>query len=156
ILQRMGRRYDTALIRGLVSDILHFFPYAAIGFDVITGFPGESEELFEETRTFLLSLPIAYLHVFAYSRRKGTPADKMAGQVLNQEKNRRSKILGVLSEAKKTQYRDLLMANDVNLSGIAETENEMLSDHYLRVKLPFRAIQGDFLIHRASELKFLF
>lgn len=155
ILQRMGRRYDTALIRGLVSDILSSFPHAAIGFDVITGFPGESEELFEETRAFLLSLPIAYLHVFAYSRRRGTPADTMPGQVANMEKNRRSKILGTLSEAKKTQYRDLLLANDVELSGIVETNNEMLSDHYLRVKLPFVAAQGDYQVHKASELEFI-
>ncbi|HOA28875.1 MAG TPA: tRNA (N(6)-L-threonylcarbamoyladenosine(37)-C(2))-methylthiotransferase MtaB, partial [Candidatus Cloacimonadota bacterium] len=155
ILQRMGRHYDTALIRGLVSDILSSFPHAAIGFDVITGFPGESEELFEENRAFLISLPIAYLHVFAYSRRKGTPADKMPGQVANMEKNRRSKILGTLSEAKKQQYRDLLLTNDVKLCGIIESENEMLSDHYLRVKLPFKAKQGDYISIKASQLGFI-
>lgn len=152
ILQRMGRHYDTALISRLVQDILNAFPDAAIGFDVITGFPTETDELFEETRKFLQQLPIAYLHVFSYSRRRGTPADTMPMQIPNREKNRRTGLLSRLSEEKKLAYKDLLLSSNTILAGVVEAANEILSDHYLRVKLPFEAVQGSFVQLMASEV----
>ena len=57
-------------------------PDAAIGADVMTGFPGETDELFEESRAFIESMPFTYLHVFTYSERPGTPAAEMAGLLL--------------------------------------------------------------------------
>ena len=155
ILKRMGRRYDTALIRKLTDDILQAFPDAAIGFDLITGFPGETEEHFLETYHFLSELPIAYLHVFSYSRRKGTVADSMPDQVPNTEKTRRAGILGKLSEDKKLAYRDKLLNMNSTLCGVAEADNEILSDHYLRVRFPHSVDQGSFVCGKARELDFI-
>ena len=155
ILKKMGRRYDTDLIRKLTEDILQAFPDAAIGFDLITGFPSETEEHFLETFNFLSELHIAYLHVFSFSRRKGTVADSMPDQVPNTEKTRRAGILGKLSEDKKLAYRDKLRNMNVKLCGVAEAENEILSDHYLRVRFPHSVEQGSFVCGQARELNFI-
>lgn len=155
ILKKMGRRYNTDLIRKLTEDILQAFPDAAIGFDLITGFPSETEEHFLENFNFLSELHIAYLHVFSFSRRKGTVADSMPDQVPNTEKTRRAGILGKLSEDKKLAYRDKLRNMNVKLCGVAEAENEILSDHYLRVRFPHSVEQGSFVCGQARELNFI-
>lgn len=155
VLQRMGRHYDSTLIRKLSEDILIAFPDAAIGFDVITGFPGESETTFTEGYELLQELPIAYLHVFSYSRRKGTVADSMPNQVPNREKTRRAGILSALSQAKKLLYRDLLLRENTRLSGVVEMHSEILSDHYLRVKLPFEELPGAYAAAGAREVDFV-
>ncbi len=74
ILKRMGRPYDTGYFRELVLKIHAAMPRAAMGIDVLQGFPGESDQAFERTHALLESLPISYLHVFPFSPRKGTPA----------------------------------------------------------------------------------
>lgn len=140
VLQRMGRRYDTALVQRLVGDILQAFPYAAIGFDVITGFPGETDAEHQETYTFLTSLPLAYLHVFTYSKRKGTPADKMPNQVPKDTKHARTVQLSRLSETLCSRYEAILREKRITVRGIVEQSStegsEILSDHYLRVSSP--------------------
>lgn len=159
ILNLMGRHYDTALVRKLVDEILRLIPHAAIGFDVICGFPGESEEHFEDTYNFLESLPISYLHVFAYSPRKGTPAASMQQQVSNQEKSRRSSILTALSEQKKKTYVDHLYALNPILRGVIENidndQSDSLSDHYLRVKIDASLPRGAVFELPASECHFV-
>ena len=140
VLGRMKRRYNTALMKSLVYSILGAFPDAAIGCDVITGFPGESEAEHSETQSFIQSLPLAYLHVFSYSKRKGTPADTMPNQVPKAIKNQRARQLSDLSEQLKQNYAAKLKEGNVTLRGIAETHKhggtEFLSDHYLRVLIP--------------------
>ncbi len=74
ILKRMGRPYDTGYFKELVWKIHEAMPFAAMGIDVLQGFPGESEQAFERTHALLAGLPISYLHVFPFSPRKGTPA----------------------------------------------------------------------------------
>ncbi|MBU0609804.1 MAG: tRNA (N(6)-L-threonylcarbamoyladenosine(37)-C(2))-methylthiotransferase MtaB, partial [Armatimonadetes bacterium] len=81
VLTRMNRPYDTAFYADLIGRTHAAQPAAGLGADVIVGFPGESEEEFEQTRQFVEGLPLSYLHVFTYSRRKGTPAADMPGQV---------------------------------------------------------------------------
>jgi threonylcarbamoyladenosine tRNA methylthiotransferase MtaB len=68
----MKRVYDTALLRDKFAQLISIFPDAAIGGDVIVGFPGETSEDYKQTLNFLDSSPLTYLHVFAYSKRKGT------------------------------------------------------------------------------------
>jgi hypothetical protein len=80
LLAAMGRRYDTVAFREAIQRVLTRDSLTGLGFDVITGLPGETDERFEETRAFLDSLPLAYLHVFTYSRRPGTRAAAMPGQ----------------------------------------------------------------------------
>jgi len=157
ILQSMGRHYDTKLIQELVAQIMQLFPFAALGFDVITGFPGESEAHFTETYQLLEALPFSYLHVFSYSRRKDTPAYNMKDQVSKIEKNRRTNLLRALSARKLREYETKLRAAKTLLRGIAEADSEILSDHYLRIKLPYPVAQGDYIeIELSPEISCLY
>ena len=81
ILRRMHRPYDRDYFRALVQGILDRVPNAAIGVDTLIGFPGETDEAFENTFDLIKSLPVAYLHVFPFSARKGTPAFSFKEQV---------------------------------------------------------------------------
>lgn len=81
VLRRMNRTYDAAFFRALVTGIRQRLPEAAIGLDVIAGFPGETEEEFANTCRLIEELPVTHLHVFPFSRRPGTPAATMPGQL---------------------------------------------------------------------------
>ncbi|MCB5253471.1 MAG: tRNA (N(6)-L-threonylcarbamoyladenosine(37)-C(2))-methylthiotransferase MtaB [Candidatus Cloacimonadaceae bacterium] len=158
VLQAMGRNYDTALVREMVEELLALYPDAAIGFDVICGFPGETEAMFEQTLDFLSSLPICYLHVFSFSKRKGTPADTMPNQVNGKVKTQRAKELTALSLAKKKDYARLLKQQNPLIRGVVElSENgisESLSDHYLRVQLPQELAIGSLICVPADRVDF--
>lgn len=104
ILQKMGRPYDSGAFLERVNAVLKKIPDLCLGFDVIVGFPGETEEHFEETHALLDSIPLAYLHVFPYSRREGTPAASMPGQVADGEKKRRAAVLRALSARKRGEF----------------------------------------------------
>ncbi|MBN1932017.1 MAG: tRNA (N(6)-L-threonylcarbamoyladenosine(37)-C(2))-methylthiotransferase MtaB [Desulfobacterales bacterium] len=81
ILKRMHRPYTNSFFRELILKIHQTIPDAAIGVDILIGFPGETEESFEKTYSLIKDLPIAYLHVFPFSSRKGTPAGKYPDKV---------------------------------------------------------------------------
>lgn len=140
VLGRMGRHYDTGQIRDLVDKLSSSIPSIALGFDVIVGFPGESLEEFEQTRKLLDALPIAYLHVFSYSKRKNTVAASLPNQVSAAEKSKRAAILTALSKRKKDLFMQRLINDQVDLRGICEAHKDgyttMLTDHYLRAYLP--------------------
>lgn len=104
LLKKMKRRYLTRLYKDRVAKIREVMPHAAIGVDVIVGFPGETEELFMETYNFLNELPITYLHVFTYSERENTEAAAMEGIVPISERKKRNKMLRILSEKKKMAF----------------------------------------------------
>ena len=97
VLKSMRRRYRTALYRDRVEAIRECLPNAAIGVDVITGFPNEDEAAFQETQSFLLDLSISYLHVFTYSERARTTAPRMEESVPVELRKERTKILRALS-----------------------------------------------------------
>jgi threonylcarbamoyladenosine tRNA methylthiotransferase MtaB len=103
-LRRMRRRYDRNYYRGRVERVLEAMPDAAIGTDVIVGFPGETRAQFESTRGFLESLPLAYFHVFPYSVRSGTTAAKLAGRVAAAEITRRGADIRRIGEAKRAAF----------------------------------------------------
>ncbi|NPA42866.1 MAG: tRNA (N(6)-L-threonylcarbamoyladenosine(37)-C(2))-methylthiotransferase MtaB [Chlorobi bacterium] len=141
ILGRMKRRYRRELYADKVRKIKELNPDAAVGADVITGFPGETDELFRETYAFLKELPVSYLHVFPYSPRPGTEASRMKGQVPRAEIKRRSALLRELSDRKQMlfiqsqlgQVRPVLFEqtpSDGRLAG--------WTDNYIRVVRPFR------------------
>ncbi|HBG07727.1 MAG: tRNA (N(6)-L-threonylcarbamoyladenosine(37)-C(2))-methylthiotransferase MtaB [Geobacteraceae bacterium GWC2_58_44] len=104
VLSRMNRGYTTALYRGVVDSLLQAVPDICIGTDVIAGFPGETDEEFAETYRFIEGLPLAYLHVFPFSPRPGTPAATMTPQLHSRLVKERAEALRMLSEAKKTAY----------------------------------------------------
>ena len=90
VLRRMNRKYDTARYYESVTLLREYFPGCALTTDLIVGFPGETEEEFAESLEFLRRCGFAKVHVFPYSRRPGTPADRLPGQISRQEKERRS------------------------------------------------------------------
>lgn len=104
ILKLMRRRYNREKYQKVVETIKLKIPDACIGVDVITGFPGETNEHFEETYDFLENLPISYLHVFTYSDRNGTVASAMEGKVPHNVKKDRTRQLRKLSELKRRKF----------------------------------------------------
>lgn len=142
LLKKMKRRYLTKLYSDRVAKIREVMPGAAIGVDVIVGFPGETEERFLETYHFIQSLPITYLHVFTYSERENTEAAAMDGEVPVSERKKRNKMLRILSEKKKMAFYESQIGN--TLPVLWEHENKEgymygFTENYVRVKKPFDA-----------------
>jgi len=104
VLTRMGRKYDRTAFRELVARVRSLRPDMTIGLDVMTGFPGEDEKAFENTLELVASMPVAYLHVFPYSRRPGTAAAAMNGQVREEDKKRRALALRQLGAEKRRGF----------------------------------------------------
>ena len=104
ILAAMRRDYDAAFFRDLVQRISAAVPGVAVGIDVMVGFPGETEEAFANTLRLVEELPVAYLHVFPYSRRPGTPAAAMTGQISDQDKKGRAKLLRRIDAEKRRAF----------------------------------------------------
>ena len=103
-LARMRRRYDTALAQRVLTQLRETLPHASLGTDLIVGFPGESEEEFSQTVTFLEESPFTYFHVFPYSVRSGTTAAKFPDKVPQPVIDIRSRHIRKLGEAKKAAF----------------------------------------------------
>ncbi len=103
-LKRMNRKYTAAEYKHAVEHLRRFFENPAITTDIIVGFPGETEEEFAETIRFVEDIRFAQIHIFKYSRRAGTVADKMAGQVPEQKKTERSDMLEGVEKALREAY----------------------------------------------------
>ena len=142
ILGLMQRRYKRELYSQRVEWIKELMPHAAIGADVIVGFPGETNEDFSETYSFLHALPITYLHVFTYSERENTKALGLAGAVPVPVRQQRNKELRTLSFVKTKQFtapfhettRPVLFEK-ADKEGLMEG----YTDNYIRVQTPYRA-----------------
>ena len=104
VLGQMRRRYQRELYVYRVNQIKRLMPDACIGVDVIVGFPGESDQHFLDTYSFLVDLPVSYLHVFSYSERPNTPAASMQNQVPKAVRQKRSKMLRGLSAKKRHAF----------------------------------------------------
>ncbi|NMC42115.1 MAG: tRNA (N(6)-L-threonylcarbamoyladenosine(37)-C(2))-methylthiotransferase MtaB [Bacteroidales bacterium] len=104
-LRRMRRRYSRELFASRVKRIIDQMPLAGIGADIITGFPGETDEEFNETLGFIASLPLSYLHVFPFSERPGTAAAGMPGKIEFRIKEKRKKMLMQLSREKNMEFK---------------------------------------------------
>lgn len=136
LLKLMGRDYNTAEFEELIYKIKMKLPTSAIGLDLIVGLPGESEDEYKQTYSFVESLPIAYLHTFAYSKRPGTAAATLSGQVSGDIIKHRSKQLLELSDKKTAAYINELLNMQNKIRGIIENRTKgyftALSDHYIR------------------------
>ncbi len=106
ILTLMKRDYDAGFFKNLVEKIVHAIPDVAIGIDVMVGFPGEGEKEFSNTARLIEELPIAYLHVFPYSERPGTPAANLPGKVGEREKKKRGEMLRDLGKKKRALFAE--------------------------------------------------
>ena len=137
ILRRMARRYNTARYREIITTARRLIPGVAISTDIITGFPGESDEDFELTYRFASELHFAKTHVFRFSPRQGTPAARMRGQVRDEVKKARSERLLALNELDARSFRQQFLGKsvDVLIEGRKHGRWEGLTDNYLRVEL---------------------
>lgn len=107
-LRRMHRPYDSDFFRKLVERIHSTAPDAAIGVDVLTGFPGETDEEFNNTYTLIETLPISHLHVFPFSPRKKTPAATFPDQITDDVKKQRTEKMRLLGDRKKRAFLESL------------------------------------------------
>lgn len=105
VLKRMNRKYSTSEYFSAVQRIRKFYPQASISTDIITGFPGETDEEFNETLDFVKKVGFAWIHVFPYSKREGTVADKMPNQIEKEIKNQRAHVLSKHANEKGEEYR---------------------------------------------------
>ena len=131
----MGRNYRASAYLERVEKLRAAVPDAAIGADVIVGFPGETDDRFEETCRFLEASPLDYLHVFAWSPRAGTPAERMPGRPRAGETKARSERLRRFGEARSLRFRERFVGR--TLDAIA------LGDEPARGRA--RALTGNFI-----------
>lgn len=140
LLKKMKRRYLTKLYTNRIRKIREVMPDAAIGVDVIVGFPGETEERFLETYNYLSELPASYFHIFTYSERENTEAVQMEGVVPIAERKKRNKMLRILSEKKKMAFYQSQIGNTLPVLWEHENKNGLMfgfTENYVRVQKPF-------------------
>lgn len=114
-LRRMNRKYDTQEFRACCERLRSCFDHPALTTDIMVGFPGETEEEFAQTLKFLKEICFYEMHVFKYSRRKGTRADRMDGQIPEPVKTRRSDILLELTKEQSISFRKRLIGTTVEV-----------------------------------------
>lgn len=140
VLKRMNRKYTTQDIREKCKAIREHFQYPALTTDIIVGFPGETEEEFEETRKFLEEIDLYEMHVFKYSIRKGTKAADMKPQINDQIKAKRSNVLLEMSKQHQKEFetKQLGMVKEVLIEEKMHGKDHYYTGHtkeYIKVAL---------------------
>jgi threonylcarbamoyladenosine tRNA methylthiotransferase MtaB len=138
ILRKMHRKYRPWHYAEKIRQIHEAMPDAAIGADVMTGFPGETDELFAESYDFIEHLPFTYLHVFTYSSRPGTSSAEMEDQVPVAAARERNRLLRELAARKNLEFRKRHLGKTLDVITLQSGDGswtEALSDNYLKVKL---------------------
>jgi threonylcarbamoyladenosine tRNA methylthiotransferase MtaB len=138
ILRKMHRKYRPWHYAEKIRTIREAMPDAAIGADVMVGFPGETDELFEESRSFIEHLPFTYLHVFTYSSRPGTPSAAMPDQVPVHVARERNRVFRELAAQKNLEFRERFIGrllDVITLQAGGDGWTEALSDNFLKVRL---------------------
>ena len=146
-LKRMNRRYSAEEYFGKAELLRKYFPGCAITTDVIVGFPGETEEEFMQTKAFLEKINFFEMHIFKYSRRRGTKADAMPDQIPEEIKTERSNVLLALEQQQSKAYRATFIGRRVKV--LLEEEKEIggktywlgHTGEYVKVAVP----AGDFM-----------
>lgn len=132
VLRRMHRKYRPRHYEDRVTRARRWMPNAAIGADVMVGFPGESDEEFEESRQFIADLPFTYLHVFTYSERPGTPAAESPDHVPMVVRKDRNRVLRELAAAKNLAFRQQMVGTTLS---VVTLDRGALSDNFLKIDL---------------------
>lgn len=135
VLSMMQRRYKTEEYKNLIEKINLLIPDAGIGIDVIVGFPGETEKLFEETYDFISNLSFSYLHVFTYSERPNTKAISLPDKVPIEERRRRNNLLRNLSDKKKMSFYHTMISTKQKVLFESDSDNGLLkgyTSNYIR------------------------
>ena len=133
ILKLMKRRYKIERFSNILRLIKENVKLSCIGTDVIVGFPGETQDLFNETYSYIKGSQLDYLHVFPYSDRRGTKASARNDKVTIELKKQRSKALRELGEEKKSNFYSTFIGK--KLSAIAENNNRARTRNYIDVKI---------------------
>ena len=138
VLRRMRRRYRVRHYESRLALASRLLPTAAIGADVMVGFPGETDSDFEETRSFVERMPFTYLHVFSYSSREGTQAASLGDQVPKAVRRERNRVLRQVMENKNLAFRQRLLG--VSVSAVTLSSRgagcRALTDNFVEVNLP--------------------
>jgi threonylcarbamoyladenosine tRNA methylthiotransferase MtaB len=132
VLRRMHRKYRPRHYADRILKARALMPECAVGADVMTGFPGETDAEFEESRAFIESLPFTYLHVFTYSERPGTPAAEREQVALNVRKHR-THVLRALAAKKNLEFRRSMAGRRISV--VTLEGGGALSDHFVKVAL---------------------
>ena len=154
VLARMKRKYDTARYLESVQLLNKYFPDCAVTTDMIVAFPGETEEEFAQSLEFIQKCAFADMHIFPYSRRPGTPADKMPGQHSNAVKEERSKAAIAVAERMSRTYREHSLGNRVSVL-FEEQDGAYYTGHtpdYIKVYVPGEDLHNKILPVIVTEL----
>ncbi len=154
VLKLMRRRYLSNLYSEKVEKIKSLMPHCSIGVDVIVGFPGETDENFNETVDFLKDLDITYLHVFTYSERENTPAKDYSGKVPMEIRKLRNKTLRNLSIKKQRAFYEKNIGEIRPVLFEAEVQNDFIygyTDNYVRVKTNYSESLVNKIVHCKIE-----
>jgi threonylcarbamoyladenosine tRNA methylthiotransferase MtaB len=137
VLRRMHRKYRPRHYEDRIRAARERMPDCAVGADVMTGFPGETDAEFEESRAFIERLPFTYLHVFTYSERPGTPAAEVQPQVPAAVRKQRTHVLRELAARKNLEFRQAMLGRTVSAVTLDDGFGA-LSSNYLKVRLAQR------------------
>ena len=137
VLRRMARRYKSARYRTIITTAKQLVPGIAISTDIITGFPGETDDDFEQSYQLAAELQFAKMHVFRFSPRQGTAAARMRGQIRDEVKKARSERLLALNEVDGRRFREQFLGQttQVLIESYKHGYWEGLTDNYLRVEV---------------------
>ena len=155
IQRKMHRKYRPWHYAEKIRKIHEAMPEAAIGADVMVGFPGETDELFEESRSFIEHLPFTYLHVFTYSSRPGTPSAAMPDQTPVHVARERNRVLRELAAEKNRAFRESFIGRSLEVITLRSAGNgwtEALSDNYLKIRLAGQHEANDILTVDITEI----
>ncbi len=139
VLKLMKRRYLTTLYRERVEKIRALIPDAGIGADMIVGFPGETDALFDETAEFVASLPLTYLHAFTFSERENTPAWSMPGTVPHHTRKKRNAHLRIISRKKEHEFLERFLNRNCEIlveGDVQDGLNFGYTGNYVRIGIP--------------------
>lgn len=137
VLKRMNRKYTTADYMKSVEDLRALWPDVAITTDIIVGFPGETDEEFEETVTFVEKVKLSQIHIFPFSPREGTPAAKMKDQIVPAVKEKREKALAAKEKALRLAYMEQFLGQEMEVLFEKHHDGKVsgYTSNYLRVQV---------------------
>jgi len=140
ILKAMNRRHSTSELKEKVDQVIQALGPVGLGTDIIVGFPGETDDLFQETVEFVKSVPFSYFHVFPFSVRKGTAAAEMADQIPPRVRIERAKVLRAVGVTMKNRFTEFFIGKELSvLFENKKIQNRMggVSSEYVRVEASF-------------------
>ncbi len=144
ILKLMERPYSVELFENLIIKIRNLLPNAAIGVDILVGFPGESDNAFENTFNLINKLPVTYLHVFPFSPRKGTPAYNYPNKVNNQIVKKRCALLRQLGAEKRGVFENMQIENsERHLEAIIQDKRDEKTDKLIAITSNYLSVLVD-------------